>query len=355
MITISLCMIVKNEEAVLARCLDSVKALMDEIIIVDTGSTDRTKEIALGYTDRVYDFPWCDDFSAARNFSFSKASCDYIYAPDADEYLDEENRLKFAQVKEVLLPEIEIVQMHYLTKNRFNTTQNSSDELRPKLFKRLRTFTWIDPIHETVRIDPVVFDSDICIQHLPQSAHEKRDFSIFLKAYQKDGMLSKRIVKMYAKELFKCGTAEDFSRALPLFEEMYQRDTPGYTQDLFSEICCILVRGYRLLNKTDEFFAIALKGPDCCEISFELGCYYDSRNSYEEACHWYSRAAFETEAILDIEIPGRKALYALADCMEAFCKSHSQNFGKEIDPSLFRRAEEYRKLADQWVLPSSDS
>ena len=66
-------MIVKNEENVLKRCLDSIYDLMDEIIIVDTGSTDRTKEIAAEYTDKIYDFTWVYDFSAARNFSFSKA------------------------------------------------------------------------------------------------------------------------------------------------------------------------------------------------------------------------------------------------------------------------------------------
>ena len=75
----SLCMIVKNEEALLAECLDSLKAAMDEINIVDTGSTDRTKEIAASYTDRVFDFPWTGSFSDARNFSFSKATGDYIY------------------------------------------------------------------------------------------------------------------------------------------------------------------------------------------------------------------------------------------------------------------------------------
>lgn len=93
--TISLCMIVKNEERVLARCLDSLADLVDEIIIVDTGSTDATKEIAARYTEQTYDFVWQDDFAAARNFSFSKASMDYIYVPDADEVLDEDNRQAF--------------------------------------------------------------------------------------------------------------------------------------------------------------------------------------------------------------------------------------------------------------------
>ena len=75
---LSLCMIVKNEEEVLARCLESARPLVEEIVIVDTGSTDRTKEIAAQFTDRIFSFEWTDDFSAARNFSFSKAHGDYI-------------------------------------------------------------------------------------------------------------------------------------------------------------------------------------------------------------------------------------------------------------------------------------
>lgn len=62
MISISLCMIVKNEEDTLGRCLTSVKELVDEIIIADTGSTDRTKEISSEFTDKIYDFEWIDDF-----------------------------------------------------------------------------------------------------------------------------------------------------------------------------------------------------------------------------------------------------------------------------------------------------
>lgn len=74
MVSISLCMIVKNEEDVLARCLESAADLVDELIVVDTSSTDRTREIAARFTDKVYDFPWRDDFFAARNESFSHAS-----------------------------------------------------------------------------------------------------------------------------------------------------------------------------------------------------------------------------------------------------------------------------------------
>ena len=77
MITISLCMIVKNEEKNLPRCLNSIKDLVDEIIIVDTGSTDQTKEVAARYTDQVLDFKWIDDFAAARNFAFDQSQMQY--------------------------------------------------------------------------------------------------------------------------------------------------------------------------------------------------------------------------------------------------------------------------------------
>ena len=67
-------MIVKNEEDVLSRCLSSVQGLVEEMVVVDTGSTDSTKEVARKFTDRVFDFPWAEDFSQARNFSFSQAT-----------------------------------------------------------------------------------------------------------------------------------------------------------------------------------------------------------------------------------------------------------------------------------------
>jgi len=93
---VSACMIVRNEEDNLSRCLKSLGSVFDELIIVDTGSTDRTIEIAKRYTDKVFELEWPDDFSEARNYSISKADprADWIYWMDADEVLVNGNRLR---------------------------------------------------------------------------------------------------------------------------------------------------------------------------------------------------------------------------------------------------------------------
>lgn len=87
MIPISICIIGKNEEKNIENCLAPLMPYNFEIIYVDTGSTDRTKELAAKYTDKIYDFEWIGDFSAARNFSLSKASHNYVLVVDCDEYL----------------------------------------------------------------------------------------------------------------------------------------------------------------------------------------------------------------------------------------------------------------------------
>ncbi|ETI89113.1 MAG: putative glycosyltransferase [Clostridium butyricum DORA_1] len=84
---LSLCMIVKNEDQNIKSCLSKVVDFVDEIIIVDTGSTDNTKNIASEFTKKVYDFKWCNDFSKARNFAISKAANDWILVLDADEFV----------------------------------------------------------------------------------------------------------------------------------------------------------------------------------------------------------------------------------------------------------------------------
>jgi glycosyltransferase involved in cell wall biosynthesis/Flp pilus assembly protein TadD len=93
---VSLCLIVRNEEANLGDCLKSAADLVDEIVVVDTGSTDGTKEIAASFGEKVkvIDFPWCDDFAAARNESLRHATGEWIFWLDADDRLDEDNRRK---------------------------------------------------------------------------------------------------------------------------------------------------------------------------------------------------------------------------------------------------------------------
>ena len=96
---ISVCLIVKNEEDVIERCLESVKGFSDELIVVDTGSSDKTKEIVRKFTDKLYDFEWIDNFSAARNYAFSKAKCDYLFWLDADDIVMPEDAEKINNLK----------------------------------------------------------------------------------------------------------------------------------------------------------------------------------------------------------------------------------------------------------------
>ncbi len=88
MIPISVCMIAKNEEKYIDKCLHLLSPHSFEIIVVDTGSTDRTREIAHSYTDKVFHFDWVNDFSAARNFSITQATHDWILVIDCDEFLE---------------------------------------------------------------------------------------------------------------------------------------------------------------------------------------------------------------------------------------------------------------------------
>lgn len=351
--TISLCMIVKNEEAVLARCLDSIADLMDEIIIVDTGSTDRTREIASRYTSKIYDYKWTNDFSAARNFSFSKASMDYIYAADADEILDTENHERFLRLKSVLLPEIELVQMKYVTESEYDTVLNAKKEYRPKLFKRLRTFTWVDPIHETVRLTPVIFDSDVEILHKPQSLHNKRDFSIFIKSFEHDGQFSPKIRAMYAKELLKTGDTKDFADAKPIFRRIYDTDP---SDDARKEASCILARVYRLEDNKNEFFKLTMKDMltiPCSEICYELGTYFLAQRDYDEAVLWFYNAAYETESILDIHTNGDLPLLGLVECYEMLLADEKANIPSNtaLIIQYEMNLDKYREASRDWQMP----
>lgn len=335
-ITISLCMIVKNEERILARCLDSIADLVDEIIIVDTGSTDRTREVADRYTDKLFAFDWIDDFSAARNFAFSKASMEYIYSADADEVLDAENRERFRLLKETLLPEIEIVQMKYANQLQFKTVYNYDEEYRPKLFKRLREFVWEAPIHETVRLTPLVFDSDISILHMAEGSHAKRDLANFQRHCQAGYRPPKRLHNLYARELMMAGDEEDFVQAAAFFRASVE-DSERDAEEI-AEACCVAARAARLQGDVVAFFKYASKviaEEACSEICCEMGQFYEGIGDYEEAAVWYYNAVYETHPILDIQSGGQKGLEGLIRCYgQLGCDEQADTYRAELEKFL---------------------
>ncbi len=315
MATISVCMIVKNEEKVLSRCLDSLKGLYEELIIVDTGSSDNTKKIAARYTDKIYDFEWIKDFSAARNFANSKATKEYIYSADADEVLSPENYEKFKFLKENLEPGIDIVQMKYGNQLDKGTVYNFDEELRPKLFRRLREFVWIEQIHETLRLDPVVFDSDIVITHKPESNHSRRDIDIFAGMIKEGKTLSKRLLNMYARELYINGTADEFAKAKDYF--LAVSENPECSKEEFEAACCVLAKGARINDDYITFLKYTSKilaGDGLSEICVELGAFYEDAKDLEEACVWYYNAAYETEPTLVLKTARELPLKGLIRC-----------------------------------------
>lgn len=319
MVTVSLCMIVKNEEDKLERCLQSLKGLVDEMIVVDTGSTDRTKEIAKKFGARVEDFKWTGDFSDARNFSFSLANCDYIYTADADEELDEENRQRFLKLKEDIQDlDIDIVQMYYCNQLEFNTVYNYDRELRPKLFKRVRHFVWEDPIHEQVKLDPVICNCDVEIIHKPSENHGKRDLEAFRRTVDEGRYISDRLLDMYARELFMAGKDDDFIKAGPFFLDATLDCNRGL--DEIKKASCVLAHLAVIRDDAESLLRFSLKDATTdmsSEMCCELGDYYFGKKDYDEAIVWYYNAAYECGSILDIKRSREIPRLALAKCYRA--------------------------------------
>lgn len=340
MITISVCMIVKNEEKILARCLDCVKTLADEIIIVDTGSSDSTKDIAAKYTNKIYDFKWIDDFSAARNYSLDKATMDYIYIADADEVIDDENIARFETLKKGLLPEIDVVQMKITNQLAFNTVYNFDTEYRPKLFKRLRPFRFQDPVHETLILSPCIFDSDVEIRHMPLSNHASRDIDVMLKATRSGKGLSSKLIDLYARELYIAGTDEDFLNAGDYFHSVLA--DPSSTGDDITAAECVAAKCAVLCGDTNSLLKISLKnisGDQSSEVLCQLGDYFSESGDFSEALIWYQAAA-GSQSRLNLHYSGDIPLKLMADCYEALGDA--------------RAAQGMREAAQSWIPPENN-
>ncbi|MFB5762021.1 glycosyltransferase [Paenibacillus medicaginis] len=167
---LSLCMIVKNEENWLSRCLESIKDVVDEIIIVDTGSTDGTKEIALDYGAVVFDYEWNDNFADARNFSLEQAKGEWILWLDADEEIERKDR---EHIRDVLShPECYFGRMKVV--NYYGTFPVSYDRAhlmnQYRLFRNDPQLRFDGAIHEQLDIEKLNLTSESVVV-LPVTLH----------------------------------------------------------------------------------------------------------------------------------------------------------------------------------------
>lgn len=190
---LSLCMIVKNEQDVIVRCLNSVKPFVDEIIIIDTGSTDRTIELAGRYTEHVYHFQWINDFSAARNASIAHATSPWILILDADEYMLAED-LKDLRIFLISEPPKEdtyysLPIISYLGDSIQKSNMNES--FVPRLFPNDMNMKFERPIHEqivsadgipmrSVHLNQRVYHTGYLAETLEKKDKSSRNLSILL-------------------------------------------------------------------------------------------------------------------------------------------------------------------------------
>lgn len=144
---ISACMIAKNEEKVIARCIESYREAVDEIIVVDTGSTDQTVAIAKDMGAKVFYFQWIDDFAAAKNYALSKAKGDWIVFLDADEYFANGTSCNIRPLLKNLDKTFVGIACRMLNLDEVSG-QISSEIIHTRIFKNHKQLRYINPVHE---------------------------------------------------------------------------------------------------------------------------------------------------------------------------------------------------------------
>ncbi|UJW59778.1 glycosyltransferase [Bacillus sp. A116_S68] len=289
MITISLCMIVKNEEEVLARCLDSVKELVDEINIVDTGSDDTTVQIAKSYTERVFFYEWTGNFAEARNESFKHATKDYILYLDADDVILEEDQKKFKQLKKTLDPSVDSVSMFYNA----GTDEYGNVTLRyrrNRLVKREKNFKWGGDAHNYLNVSGKIINSDVAITHKKIKHSVSRNLSIYKTKIDRGDIFSARDYFYYGNELRENGHPEEAITAYEKNIEMKE----GWIEDKFYA-CINKADCHRKLGDLDSELSTLFQSftfsktprPEACS---RIGYNFQSKRLYDHATFWYELA-----------------------------------------------------------------
>jgi glycosyltransferase involved in cell wall biosynthesis len=298
-------MIVKNEEKHLCDCLDSVKGVFDEIIIVDTGSNDDTKKIAEKYTDKIYDFEWIDDFSAARNFSFSKATSEYIMWLDADDILPEDTRNELIKYKEEMTKDIDVVRMPYHTG--FSDGIPTFTFSRERIVKNCEFAVWKGFIHETITMFGNIVDFKYAVEHHKKGSGDKnRNIMLYENHIQAGEELSPRDMFYYGRELFYHNRNHDSIEVLSKFINTKK----GWIENVI-DACRIRAECFEKLDEIENalmslFESLIYDSPraeSCCEI----GRIFIKLEKYKNAIYWYNTA-------LEMEPDYNSGAFILPEC-----------------------------------------
>lgn len=280
-------MIVKDEEEVLARCLNCAKAFADEIIIVDTGSTDKTVEIAKQFTNKIYRFDWCDDFSAARNFSFSKAECGLVMWLDADDVIEEEDCKEIILLKDEM-KEYDMAMLLYAAA--FDGDHPTYTYFRERIFKRSAGFVWQGAVHEAIAMRGRVLYSEAKICHKKVKSGDRwRNLNIYRNLIASGKVLTPRDKFYYGRELMFNGLSTE---AVAVLQEFLNGQ--GWAENK-CEACLNLSAVYSAIGKQTEaeewaaksFLYGLPKSRACCA----LGEMFLNRGDYSAAIFWYKTAA----------------------------------------------------------------
>jgi len=286
---LSLCMIVRNEEGNLAQCLESVRGAVDEIVILDTGSTDGTREIARRYTDRVYDYGWEDDFARARNASFSLAGKPFILWLDADDVLDPPEAEKLTALKVRLDDSVDAVMMPY----HYAFSPDGKPSLvfdRERIVRKSAGFSFSGAVHEAMTVSGHVIREEIVVRHTGRHGENssRRNLRIYEAMSAKGKALTQRDRYYYARELKSAG---EYARAESMFAAFLEGETwlPNRVDALICRGECLMAMGRRKEAK-ESFLSAAGCGAPRAEALCALGACCMEEGEDQAAVLWYRAA-----------------------------------------------------------------
>lgn len=292
--TISLVMIVRNEESNIRLCLESIKDIVDEIVIVDTGSTDKTVEIAGLYTDQIYFFPWNDDFSAARNYAISRAHSQWILCLDADERLDRSEGDLRALTDNNCGYEAFFLPLHHHTSD---SPADFNVFIVLRLFRNHPDYRFHGRIHEQVtvsRSEAVGMTPAPVIRHLHMRDKERnrkrgRNLALLLKAKAQDP--TNPFLQYYlGVEWLGLNKAD---KALPCFQATCRQLTDAHI--LFrAPAVRHLLTCLKLRDRLDEAICVcleeSLRYPFFADLFFDGGILFEQKEDYSTATRWFQEA-----------------------------------------------------------------